>query len=259
LNERSAADAKPSATSRRRCAESELATPVDYAEPHAHEARLVLISTPCFASYSRGVAGDLCALVRVAGLRRIGHHAVVRGTRSAVGLVIAALVVSACGGSSKSLVGSAATTSSTAHATGASGSLQAAAVAWAHAYLTGTALDQLALQGPECLDGGPPKITPANLRAAATELQRERAQLQQYAGVSPATIQSKIVGVSVRNLAAKTGEAEVRCDLPVTVTGNDNWVTYELMDGKWKVQDCRAPFGGSGDSSSSNADNATAP
>jgi len=109
------------------------------------------------------------------------------------------------------------------------------------------------LQGPECLAGGTPKVTPANLRAAAAELRRERARLAQYAGVSPATIQSKITGVSVRNLAARTGEAEVTYNLPVSVTGNDNWVTYELINGKWKVQDCIAPFGGSSASSSGSA------
>ena len=68
-----------------------------------------------------------------------------------------------------------------------------------------------------------------------------------------AAIQSKIAGVSVRNVTAKTGEAEVRYDLPVAVTGNDDWVTYGLIDGKWKVQDCRAPIGGDSGFSSSAA------
>jgi hypothetical protein len=76
-------------------------------------------------------------------------------------------------------------------------------------------------------------------------------------GISTTAIQSKINGVSTRNVTGKTGEAEVRYDLPVAVTGNDNWVTYELVGGKWKVQDCHGPFGGS--SSSGSAATTTTP
>ena len=151
-------------------------------------------------------------------------------------MVIACFVLSACSSTSSPTT-----------------SLKATALAWAHAFLTGTASQQYDLQGPECLSGAKPKLTPSNLAVAAADLRKERADIARRYGMSTATMQSKIVGVSVRNVSERTGEAEVRYSLPVAVTGNDNWVTYELVDGKWKVQDCHAPIGGSSESSSSPA------
>jgi hypothetical protein len=140
--------------------------------------------------------------------------------------------------------------SSASHPTSSDG-VRAAALAWAHAFLTGTPLDIYNLQGPECLTGVKP--TPANIPAAAAALQQERSGLEQHVGMSMAAVQAKITGASVRNVTDTTAEATVEYDLPASVTGNDNWVTYELIDGKWKVQDCRPPFGGSGDSASGSA------
>jgi hypothetical protein len=48
-----------------------------------------------------------------------------------------------------------------------------------------------------------------------------------------------------------TAEAEVRHDLPESITGNDNTVSHERIDGAWKVADCIAPFGGSSSTSCS--------
>ncbi len=112
-------------------------------------------------------------------------------------------------------------------------------------------MDQYGLLGPHCLSGEKP--TPSRIAAANAELRQERARRERQLGISLATIQSKIVGVSTRHVGRKRGEAEVRYDLPVAVTGNYNWVTYELVGRKWKVQDCVPPFGGSSSSASTPA------
>ena len=57
------------------------------------------------------------------------------------------------------------------------------------------------------------------------------------------------VAVFASLLAACAGTTEVRYDLPRSVTGNDNWVEYERVDGRWKVADCHAPVGGESTSS----------
>jgi len=162
--------------------------------------------------------------------------------------LVASIALAGCGSSTSTSSPRATPESSTSIPTGASptAKLRAAALAWAHAFLTGTVIDQYDLQGPDCLTGVKP--TPSQLAAAAPELRRERAQIERRLGMSTATIQSKIDGVSTRNVSGNTGEAVVRYDLPVSVTGNYNWVTYQLVGGKWKVQDCHAPFGGSGSS-----------
>jgi hypothetical protein len=161
----------------------------------------------------------------------------------------AVIALSACS-SSTSTSAPRATESSTTTAPGASpaATLRTAALAWAHAFLTGTVMEQQSyLQGP-CLTGEKP--TQSKIAAATARLNQERDRIQRTLGISTATIQSKIDGVSTRNVTAKTGEAEVRYDLPVAATGNDNWVTYELVGGKWKVQNCRSPLGGSSSSAS---------
>ena len=70
-----------------------------------------------------------------------------------------------------------------------------------------------------------------------------RHALELRAGLSARAIQDKITDVSVRNETATLAEAKVNYDLPVSVTGNDDWVTYERVNGAWKVQDCNPPFG----------------
>ena len=54
----------------------------------------------------------------------------------------------------------------------------------------------------------------------------------------------KIRVVVVRDVTATTGDALVEYDLPAAVVGNDNWVSYAVHSGRWKVADCRAPIGG---------------
>lgn len=62
-----------------------------------------------------------------------------------------------------------------------------------------------------------------------------------------------MVRVLVRHVTRSRGEALVEYDLPAAVVGNDNWVTYAMHDGRWKVSDCNAPIGGSSSSGSSTA------
>jgi len=122
--------------------------------------------------------------------------------------------------------------------------LRATAVAYAHAFLTGTVLDFVDLQSPPCRTKAKAKPTPSQIAAATKELQKVRDAVSRMTGLSAAQVQSKISGVSVRDVGTSTGEAEVRYDLPVTATGNGNWVTYKLVDGEWKVHDCILPIGG---------------
>ena len=170
----------------------------------------------------------------------------VRGMKVVV-VLVAAMVLVAC--SSSSSVRGAAISTSTPKRVAPSGDLRKTALAYAQAYLTGTALQQYEFQGPACRTGVKP--TPQTIAAAAVFLRRQRAEMQRRYGMSTSTIQSRIAGVSVRNVGRTTGEAEVRYDLPVAITGNDNWVTYGLADGKWKVQDCHPPFGGNSSQASS--------
>jgi hypothetical protein len=67
----------------------------------------------------------------------------------------------------------------------------------------------------------------------------------------------KIIGVAVRNVTRSSGDALVEYDLPANVEGNDNWVSYAIHDGRWKVSDCHAPIGGSSSSASSSATTTT--
>ena len=67
--------------------------------------------------------------------------------------------------------------------------------------------------------------------------------MEKYFGRPPDKI--KISRVVVRNVTSTSGEALVEYDLPATVVGNDNWVSYRVHNGRWKVSDCNAPIGGS--------------
>jgi len=88
-----------------------------------------------------------------------------------------------------------------------------------------------------------------NEHAAEAELRQLRGNIQRLIGVAPSAIKTR--GVRVRNVTARSGEAEVQYDAPPAVVGNDNWVTYELHGGRWKVADCYAPIGGNSSSASS--------
>jgi hypothetical protein len=112
--------------------------------------------------------------------------------------------------------------------------------------LTGTPQDIVSLQGPEC---APPTSSTFNEQVAEAELRQLRGQMQLRFGRAPSAI--KIRGVLVRNVTARSGDAEVQYDLAQSVVGNDNWVTYELTDSQWKVADCHAPIGGTSSSPSS--------
>jgi hypothetical protein len=117
--------------------------------------------------------------------------------------------------------------------------LRATALAWAHAFLVGSASDIKALQGPECT---PPTGTTAAASTVWLYLHGMRAEMQTHLGrpLDKVTIRT----VLVRNMTATTGDALVEYDLPAAVVGNDNWVTYAVHAGRWKVADCRAPIGG---------------
>ena len=150
--------------------------------------------------------------------------------------------------------GSAAESTSTVRLTptgNSSANLKATAAAWAHAFLVGSLDDIKALQGPECADHSG---TTLPTRTVSQYLRGERAVMAKYLGRPLDRI--KITGVAVRNVTGSSGDALVEYDLPAKLVGNDNWVSYAIHDGRWKVSDCQAPIGGS---SSSATGSVTAP
>ena len=58
----------------------------------------------------------------------------------------------------------------------------------------------------------------------------------------------EIKSVAIRNVTSTSGDALVEYDLAAQVVGNDNWVSYAIDDGRWKVSDCHAPIGGNSSS-----------
>ena len=58
----------------------------------------------------------------------------------------------------------------------------------------------------------------------------------------------EIKSVAIRNVTSTSGDALVEYDLAAQVVGNDNWVSYAIHDGRWKVSDCHAPIGGNSSS-----------
>ena len=136
------------------------------------------------------------------------------------------------------------------HPTSEGKSLTIAAITYADAIFTGSARDVYNSEGAGCRVAKP---TSANEKKAEAGLLRLRAQMQRRFGMSAAAIQMNMAGATVRDIHGRTGQAEVRYDLPRSLIGNDNWVTYELVDGKWKVQDCHLPIGGQSSSSGNTA------
>jgi hypothetical protein len=126
--------------------------------------------------------------------------------------------------------------------------LRAAALAWSRAFLTGTSADIFAMEGAEC---APTTSTTLSGSTISAYLAGERAVMKQHLGMPLDAITAH--GVSVRDFTGATGEALVQYDLPESKTGNDNWVSYAVEDGAWKVADCHAPIGGSSTSASSGA------
>jgi hypothetical protein len=124
-------------------------------------------------------------------------------------------------------------------------SLEATARAWAHAFLTGSPGDIKALEGPECANNTGTTIPSSTVEAY---LHAERIAMKKHFG--RALDEINVNRVVTRNMTDNRGEALVRYDLPADVVGNDNWVSYAIHDGRWKVADCRAPIGGSSSSAS---------
>jgi hypothetical protein len=121
---------------------------------------------------------------------------------------------------------------------GHSTTLEAAAIANAKAWLTGTVDDIKKFQGPECSS----KHDDATPAKEAAELAKLRAPWAQRMGRALKSI--KVLGAQVRNVTAASGEAEVEYNVPDSVVGTSNWVTFERHHGSWQVSDCRPPFGG---------------
>jgi hypothetical protein len=105
--------------------------------------------------------------------------------------------------------------------------------------LTGTLDDIKTLQGPECT---PQSISSIDRATASDYLRRTRVEMQRVFGRPLDAI--KIRGVQTRNVTSTSGDAEVEYDLPRELAGNDNWVSYEVHNGQWKVANCHAPIGG---------------
>jgi hypothetical protein len=118
------------------------------------------------------------------------------------------------------------------------GGVQAAAISWATAFLTGTVADIQEMEGRQCTSNSP-HFSPTLL---AGYLKVTRRSMEQSIGIPLDRI--RITGVVTRNVASTQGEAEVQYDLPSSKVGNDNWVTYQVEDGRWKESSCTAPIGG---------------
>jgi hypothetical protein len=113
--------------------------------------------------------------------------------------------------------------------------LRAAARAWSAAFLTGTVSDIEQMEGGSCHATGNPTFLTEYLRGL-------RAALQHHLGVSLDKV--RVTGVLVRQMTVTTGDADVQYNLPASVVGNDNWVTYQYQGGQWRETSCHAPIGG---------------
>jgi hypothetical protein len=182
--------------------------------------------------------------VRQRGIVRLGTIALV--------LAVPALLVSAESASADDSSGSATVTlpfdaTTRPPATPESMSkLRAAAVAWAKAFLSGSARQFRSLQGPECVST---TRTTLPLPAVAAYLHGLRVLMSKQVGTPVGRIE--IRDVELRNVTANRGEAQVVYDLPISKAGNDNWVEFTVHRGRWMVSDCKAPI--FGHSSSANA------
>jgi hypothetical protein len=126
---------------------------------------------------------------------------------------------------------------------GHSTTLEAAAIANAKAWLTGTVDEIKRHQGPEC-SSRKGAATARTHEAAA--LRKLRAGWAQRMGRPLKNV--RVLGAQARNVTATSGEAEVEYNLPDSVVGNYNWVTFKRHGGSWQVSDCRLPFGGNAQS-----------
>lgn len=111
--------------------------------------------------------------------------------------------------------------------------LRATAARYAQAILTGSVRDIQALLSPECLSSD--HITSQLLPAG-------RSDWEGIVGVSFQDI--RITGVRIRDVTRTTAQAEVEFSIPTREAGNDNWVSYQLIDGEWRVAgQCSLPIG----------------
>jgi hypothetical protein len=137
--------------------------------------------------------------------------------------LLAAACLAGCGGGTSS-------------STGDGSSIESAARSYTEAVLRGTAQDANASISTTC----PHRATDAALVAV-------RNLFGTRTGIALDTLH--IISVETRNVTADSGEAWVHVNLPHDIEGNDNWLTYSIEDGRWKLTDCgHLPFGYNGSS-----------
>jgi hypothetical protein len=175
---------------------------------------------------------------------------------AATALAICLLAAAGCGSASKASTspGSAARSGGTAPALstepGVAG-LQAAARAYAQAWLTGTAgeIEHLRAGAPCGPDGAPNSANPPTL--TESQLSGLRSIITRMVG-RPLD-QVHITSIETRDVTTTRGEAEAVYDLPESATGNDNWLEYRYADGRWRVDGCKLTIGGSSEQASGSA------
>lgn len=197
----------------------------------------------------------------------LARHAEVSGRRTWPCLAVAALglcllVMAGCSSGSKASTsaGSGADVgdigAGLATEPGVSG-LRAAARAYAQAWLTGTAseIEGLRANAPCGPNGAPISANTPTLNSST--LAGLRSQITRAVGRPLAEVH--ITSVDTRAVTATRGEAEAIYDLPESAAGNDNWLEYRYVDGRWRVDDCKLTIGGSGAHSSGGSSAPKAP
>ena len=126
--------------------------------------------------------------------------------------------------------------------------LQAAATAFANAFLHGSLRDLFKVLDPACV----PKLRSRRALENA-ELQGFRRLVKRYTGIDAADI--KVRSVEVSNYDVRTGDAQTHYGLPTAVEGNNNWNTYAFSRGRWHIAGCPMvlPMLGSGSPSGPDA------
>jgi len=161
--------------------------------------------------------------------------------RSALRALAVVTTLAAC---SACTPGSPSTFSSSSASREPASGLQAAAISWSNAFLTGTVAEIRGMEGTQC-SSETPHFSPTFL---AGYLKAIRESMERYIGVPLERI--RVTGVLTRDVTSTQGEAQVQYDLPSSRVGNDNWVTYQVQEGRWKESSCQAPIGGQSSSAS---------
>ncbi len=137
-----------------------------------------------------------------------------------VGVIVSAFVGSATSGSAPPP-----------RSGGGIAALKHAASEYARVTLNGGFAEFEAALSPECRSTD-------HITAQTLPLARE--MWEEFSGFSFHSV--RITGVRVRNVTSTNGQAEVTYNL--LKAGNDNWVTYALVRGAWKVAgQCATPIG----------------